>query len=134
MINKSILLTVFTLAGTTMLSSCVWQIVTSNFVRDAYPGERPPHVIADMNGHPQSQNWIQINPEDLPISSAMRPNKIQHHEDGIPYGINSEFSDIVISPYDPHYQLDYTGVPVGAKVWDPYTRKPFYIPRAYKFN
>ena len=50
------------------LSSCIFQQIASNFIRDEYPGERPPHVIADINGKPASNNWIKVNPYDLPPS------------------------------------------------------------------
>lgn len=115
------------------LSSCIFSQIIGSFERDPYPGERPPHVITDNNGTPSSTNWITVNPYDLPPSGHVT-KKIDTAADGIPYGLPCEFSNIIVSPYEPHYQLDYTGANVGAKVWDPYTRKPFYIPRLYTFN
>ena len=129
--NKTII--TIAILGCSMLSSCIWQPIMQTFTRDQYPGERPPMVILDVDGKPASNNWQQVDEDVLPPSSHMN-GRITHADDGIPYGLTSEFSNIVISPYEPHYQLDYTGVPVGAKVWDPYTRKPFYIKRAYTFN
>lgn len=115
------------------LSSCIFQQIAGNFTRDVYPGERPPHVIADNNGQPATQNWAKIDPDALPPAGALSGyNKTA--DDGLPYGLPCEFSGIVTSPYAPHYQLDYTNAKVGDKVWDPYTRKPFYIPRLYTFN
>ena len=35
---------------TLSLSSCIFQQIAEKFVRDEYPGERPPHVIADAEG------------------------------------------------------------------------------------
>lgn len=90
-------------------------------------------VIADLNGKPAKQTWLTVDEHMLPLSTS-NLGKIEYAQDGLPYGLTSEFSNIVISPYAPHYQLDYTGVKVGSKVWDPYTRKPFYIKRAYTFN
>lgn len=121
------------LIGAMSLSSCIVQQVAGAFVRDEYPGERPPSVIPDVNGKPASQKWMKVNPDDLPPSGHIR-GRVRMASDGIPYGLSSEFSNVVVSPYDPHYQLDYTGVSVGAKVWDPYTRKPFYIPRVFTLN
>lgn len=117
----------------TTLSSCLFSQMAQKFQRDTYPGERPPHVILDNNGKPASNNWLQVDPYTLPASGAL----IEHSktaDDGIPYGLPSEFSDIIVSPYAPYYQLDYSGCSVGEKVWDPYTRKPFYIRRHYTFN
>ncbi len=119
--------------SSSLLPSCIWQPIVQQFTRDTYPGERPPMVIADVNGKPASENWLKVDETMLPPAAHMTSH-IDKAADGIPYGIPSEFSDIVISPYEPHYQLDYTDVPVGSKVWDPYTRKPFYISRTYTFN
>ena len=116
-----------------MLSSCIWQPIIQTFTRDEYPGERPPMVITEKDGQPASQNWLTVDPNMLPPSSHIT-GRITYADDGLPYGLTSVFSNIVISPYAPHYQLDYTDVPVGAKVWDPYTRKPFYIKRSFTFN
>lgn len=115
------------------LSSCIVQQIAGNFTRDVYPGTRPPHVIADVNGKPASQSWIQVKDTDLPPAGAVT-KAIRTAPDGLPYGLPCEFSDIIVSPYAPHYQLDYSSSQVGEKVWDPYTRKPFYIPRLYTFN
>ncbi len=132
--KKSIVLTIIALASTLGLSSCIFQQAVMAFVRAEYPGQRPPMVIADVDGKPASNKWIAVSPNDLPPSSTLFDSAISYGEGDIPYGSNSEFSNIVISPHAPHYQLDYTGISVGAKVWDPYTRKAFYIPRAYSFN
>ncbi len=132
--KKSIILTIAALASTLGLTSCLFQQAVMAFVRTEYPGERPPMVIADANGQPATNDkWIAVSPDDLPPSSMM-DTELTYGEDNIPYGIVSEFSNIVVSPYSPNYELDYAGVEVGTKVWDPYTRKPFYIPRTYSFN
>ncbi len=131
--KKSIITTLVALASALGLSSCLFQQAVLAFVRTEYPGQRPPMVIADAEGKPASNKWIAVSADDLPPSSLM-DTELTYGEGDIPFGIGSEFSNIVISPYAPHYQLDYTGVEVGAKVWDPYTRKPFYIPRTYSFN
>ncbi len=132
--KKSIILTFLALGSMLSLSSCLFQQAVMAFVRAEYPGQRPPMVIADVDGKPASNNWVSVSSNDLPPSSSLFDTEVSYGDGDIPYGINSEFSNIVVSPHAPHYQLDYTGVSVGAKVWDPYTRKPFYIPRAYSFN
>lgn len=128
-----ILTTLSAVCAALCLSSCLIQQGVNLFVRHEYPGTRPPRVIADINGRPANQNWQKIDEEMLPPSSHII-SRIHYAGDGLPYGLTSEFSDIVISPYEPYHQLDYTGVKVGSKVWDPYVRKPFYIPRAFKMN
>jgi hypothetical protein len=90
-------------------------------------------VIADKDGKPAHTNWLKQDEFMLPPSSHLT-RQIDTADDGIPYGIPSEYSNVIISPYAPHYQLDYTGISVGDKVWDPYTKKPFYISRTYTFN
>ena len=115
------------------LNSCIFQQIASRFVRDAYPGERPPHVIADNNGTPASNQWVKANPNDLPPSGYLN-GKVEYAEDGLPYSLPCEFSNILVSPYAPNYQLDYTNSKAGDKVWDPYTRKAFYINRHYTIN
>ena len=117
----------------TMLSSCIFQQIADKFIRDEYPGERPPHVIADANGKPASENWVKVNPYDLPPSEYLN-GRVEYADDGLPYALPCEFSNILVSPYEPYYQLDYSKSAVGDKVWDPYTRKPFYIPRFMTFN
>ena len=104
-----------------------------DYIRDEYPGERPPHVIADINGKPASNNWIKVNPYDLPPSGHLN-GRVEYADDGLPYGLPCEFSNILVSPYEPYYQLDYSNSSVGDKVWDPYTRKPFYVPRFLTIN
>ena len=131
--NKRTVSLILTLVTGSMLSSCIWQPVIQKFTRDEYPGNRPPMVIADKDGKPAHTNWLKQDEFMLPPSSHLT-RQISTAEDGIPYGIPSEYSNVIISPHAPHYQLDYTGVAVGAKVWDPYTKKPFYISRAYTFN
>lgn len=115
------------------LSSCIFQQISDKFTREVYPGERPPHVIADNNGQPASANWVKADPNALPPAGALI-GRVETAADGIPYGLPCEFAGIITSPYEPHHQLDYTNAKVGDKVWDPYTRKPFYIPRFYTFN
>ncbi len=131
--KKNIVLTLVALASTLGLTSCLFQQAVMAFVRAEYPGQRPPMVIADVDGKPASDKWLTANPNDLPPSSLLS-TEITYGDGEIPYGIGSEFSNIVISPYSPHHQLDHTGIEVGAKVWDPYARQPFYIPRTYSFN
>lgn len=125
---------VFTL-GATALSSCIWQPIIQQFVRDQYPGERPVSVIKDVDGKPEHTNWIIVKEEEyvLPPSSRLT-GEIEKAEDGLPYSLPSEYSNILTSPYEPHHQLDYSGISAGTKVWDPYTRKPFHIGRTYTFN
>lgn len=115
------------------LTSCLFRQAAMFVVRDEYPNERPPMVIADINGKPAHQRWEKLDAEALPPPYHMRKTP-RYAEDGIPYGLSTGYSDIVASPYDPYMMLDYRGVKVGSKVWDPYTRKPFYIPRVYKVN
>ncbi len=128
--------TILCIAATAMalgLSSCVQQAVNA-FVRAEYPAGDLPHVIpSDAQGKPVSNNWRQIPAGSLPPSSLMSTD-VSYGEGNIPYGIRSRYSDVVNSPYPPHYELDYSKARVGDKVWDPYTRKPFYIPRSYTFN
>lgn len=128
-----ILSAIIGLGATLSLSSCIIQQGISLFIRNDYPGTRPPSVIADVQGKPANQNWQKVDAEMLPPSSHAI-GRIHCAGDGLPYGLTTNFSNIVMSPYPPYHQLDYTGVRVGSKVWDPYVRKPFYIPRAYKFN
>ncbi|MDO5470857.1 MAG: hypothetical protein Q4F38_06110 [Akkermansia sp.] len=131
--NKRTLSLVLALLSCGMLSSCIHQIFIQKFTRDEYPGTRPPMVIPDAGGKPAHTNWQKEDEFMLPPSSHLT-RKIDTASDGIPYGLPSEFSNIITSPHAPHYLLDYTGIPVGSKVWDPYTRKPFYISRTYTFN
>lgn len=133
MINKRIFSILLAAICSLSFSSCIVQQVADKFIRDEYPGERPPHVIADVNGKPASQNWIKVNPYDLPPSGHLE-GRLEYAEDGLPYALPCEFSNILVSPYEPNYQLDYTKSNVGDKVWDPYTRKPFYIPRFMTIN
>ena len=100
---------------TLSLSSCIFQQIAEKFVRDEYPGERPPHVIADAEGKPASTAWVKVNPYDLPPSGHLN-GRIEYAEDGLPYALPCEFSDILVSPYEPHYQLDYAKAKVGDKV------------------
>lgn len=115
------------------LNSCIIKQGVEVFIRDTYPGERPPKVIVDVNGKPASNHWLQVEENVLPPSRHIE-GKVTYAQDGLPYGLVSEFSGIVVSPYAPNYNLDCTGVKAGTKVWDPYTHKPFYIPRSYTFN
>ena len=89
-------------------------------------------VIKDNNGKPASQNWQKTTAYMLPPAGINEP--ITYAEDGVPYGVNTQYSNIVKSPHAPHHELDYTGSKAGDKVWDPYTRKPFYIKRTYTLN
>ena len=128
-----LLITLLAALSTVSLSSCIFAQIADKVVRDEYPGERPPHVIADAGGKPASEDWIKVNPYDLPPSGHLQ-GRIEYAEDGLPYALPCEFSNILVSPYEPYYQLDYSKSAVGDKVWDPYTRKPFYISRTYTFN
>ena len=74
-----------------------------------------------------------MNPYDLPPSGHL-DGRIEYAEDGLPFALPCEFSNVLVSPYEPHYQLDYTNSKVGDKVWDPYTKKAFYIPRFMTIN
>ena len=60
------------LLGSLSLSSCIIQQTVGMFIRDEYPGERPPMVIEDVNGQPASQNWLKIDPTMLPPSGILR--------------------------------------------------------------
>ncbi len=130
---RRLILPILAALCTLSLNSCIFQQIAEKFVRDEYPGERPPHVIADAEGKPASTAWVKVNPYDLPPSGHLN-GRIEYAEDGLPYALPCEFSDILVSPYEPHYQLDYAKAKVGDKVWDPYTRKPFYIPRFMTIN
>ena len=131
--TRRILIAFLAVIGSFTFNSCIIQQVADKFIRDEYPGERPPHVIADAGGKPASDNWIKVNPYDLPPSGHLH-GRVEYAEDGLPYGLPCEFSNILVSPYEPYYQLDYTRSNVGDKVGDPYTRKPFYIPRFMTIN
>lgn len=131
--KKRTLMLAVAVLGALNLSSCIIQQTVQVFIRDEYPGARPPMVIADADGKPASQKWLKSDPTMLPPSGHIE-GRIRYADDGIPYGLTSEFSNVVVSPYSPYNQLDYTGVEVGAKVWDPFTKKPFYIPRVFTFN
>ncbi len=114
--------------------SCIQQVVQA-FIRDEYPGDMPPSVIRDINGQPASQNWLKPDPEILPAPHAiLKKYEYSYASDGAPYGFTTEFSDIVVSPYEPFNVLSYTGFSGGDRVWDPFVRKPFYIPRVHTFN
>lgn len=128
-----ILIACIAITASFTFNSCIIQQVADKFIRDEYPGERPPHVIADAGGKPASDNWIKVNPYDLPPSGHLQ-GRVEYADDGLPYGLPCEFSNILVSPYEPHYQLDYAKSSVGDKVWDPYTRKPFYVPRFMTIN
>lgn len=130
---QRLILPALALFCTLSLNSCIFQQIADKFIRDEYPGERPPHVIADIDGKPASSKWVKVNPYDLPPSGHLN-GAIDYAEDGLPYALPCEFSNILVSPYEPHYQLDYARSKVGDKVWDPYTRKPFYIPRFMTIN
>ena len=128
---------ILSIAAATMalaLNSCVQQVV-SNFVRPEYPAGKLPSVIpSDAKGKPANNNWLQIKAGSLPPSSLMHTTETRYGEGNIPFGIPSNYSNVVNSPYEPHYELDYSNAKVGQKVWDPYTRKPFSIPRTYTIN
>lgn len=119
--------------GAVTMSSCIHQVIAQQFTRDVYPGERPPHVIADVNGSPASQGWLRTDPAALP-PSGNEISRIRYASDGTPYGIPSNFAGIITSPYPPYHQLDCQGNGANDRVWDPYTRMPFLIPRIYKVN
>lgn len=122
------------LLGISMLSSCIFYQGVQMFVREDYPGQRPAMVIKDVNGKPASQNWKSTPHDMLPPASHINTSKVDKASDGLPYSMTTEFSNVLISPYYPHHHLDYKGFSPGDKVWDPYTRKPFYIKRTYTFN
>ena len=126
--KRRLLITCLAALSVFSLSSCVVQQIADKFIRDEYPGERPPHVIADNGGKPASENWIKVNPYDLPPSGHL-DGRVEYAADGLPYALPCEFSNILVSPYEPYYQSE-----VGDKVWDPYTRKPFYVPRFMTIN
>lgn len=132
--NKKIVTALIALVGLSSLSSCILYQGVQIFIRDEYPGERPPMVIKDINGKPASQNWRTLSSDQLPPSSNIGSTTISKAADGTPYGLTSEYENIILSPYYPHHALDYTGFKPGDKVWDPYKRKPFYIKRSYTFN
>ena len=115
------------------VSSCVHQVIAQQFKRDVYPGDRPPHVIADAGGKPASQNWLRVDPVALP-PSGNEISHIRYASDGTPYGIPSNFAGIITSPHPPYHQLDCQGKGANDRVCDPYTRKPFLIPRIYKVD
>ena len=125
--------TALAVLGACTMSSCIHQIFIQQFTRDVYPGERPPHVINDVNGAPASQSWLKTDPIALP-PSGNELNRIKYGSDGVPYGVPSNFAGIVISPHAPNHQLDCTNCSPNQKVWDPYSRKPFYIPRTYTMD
>lgn len=91
--------------GAVTMSSCIHQVIAQQFTRDVYPGERPPHVIADVNGSPASQGWLRTDPAALP-PSGNEISRIRYASDGTPYGIPSNFAGIITSPYPPYHQLD----------------------------
>ncbi len=131
--KSRIILSIVAAATALTLNSCIQQAVNA-FVRAEYPAGDLPHVIlSDAQGKPASNNWLTITGGSLPPSSLMTTN-IEYGPGNIPYGIRSNYSNVVNSPYPPHYELDYSKASVGSKVWDPYTRKPFYIRRTYTFN
>ncbi|MFI3242666.1 MAG: hypothetical protein R3Y56_00270 [Akkermansia sp.] len=118
-----------------LCSSCLIQQAVEVFIRNEYPGELPPAVIQDVNGKPASNKWLSADPNALPTPQNLLKNtSIEYAEDGIPYCFTSEFSDVLVSPYHPYHQLSYKGLSGGTKVWDPYTRKPFYITRVHTIN
>ncbi|MBR7110142.1 MAG: hypothetical protein IKC90_08875, partial [Akkermansia sp.] len=106
--NKRIITLAVALLGLSSLSSCIIYQGVQAFVRDEYPGERPAMVIKDVNGKPASQKWRSIPSDYLPPSSFLDTNNISKGPDGIPYGLTSEYSNVIISPYYPHHHLDYT--------------------------
>ncbi len=134
MMKKHILNLSLALTGICVLNSCLIYQGVQAFVREEYPGTRPPMVIKDVDGKPANQNWLKSPSDMLPPSSYISAKNVSKASDGTPYGMTTEYKDIIISPHYPHHKLDYTGFSAGDKVWDPYTRKPFYIKRTYTFN
>lgn len=130
--KKTILNALLFLGATCTLSSCIWQLAQP-FIREEYAGNAPA-VIADANGKPASQAWLAITPDALPAPHAVQTDGAKFGPDGVPYGYTSTYSNIVVSPYPPYKQLNYKGYSAGMRVWDPYTRKPFYIPATYTIN
>lgn len=132
MTMKMIVKPLLALSAAVCLSSCVWQLAQC-FVREEYAGNAP-HVIADKDGQPASRAWLPLSPDALPAPHAVQSGPASYGPGGIPYGYNSSYQNIVISPYPPYRQLNYKGFSSGSRVWDPYTRKPFYIPASYTIN
>lgn len=132
--NKKTILTplLFLSAASCTLCSCIWQLAQP-FVREEYAGSAP-SVIADVNGKPASNAWLALSPDALPAPHAVQEGSAKFGSDGVPYGYTSSYSNIVVSPYPPYRQLNYKGYSAGARVWDPYTRKPFYIPASFTIN
>ncbi len=131
--NKTIALILGSLCVMSTMSSCIISQAVEVFVRPAYPGPLPPSVIADSNGRPLNPKWLSIDTDTLPAPSRILGD-IELATDGLPYGFTSEYSNIVISPYAPHNPLNYKNFNGGEKVWDPYTRKAFHIPRIHTIN
>jgi len=132
--NKTIALLSLFFSTTIILPSCIGQIYDV-FVREDYPGPRPAHVIADINGKPAHTRWKKIDKESLPAPSSIVLNQATTYaEDGLPYAFTSSFTYILTSPYAPYNQLSYNGFSGGDLVWDPYTKKAFYIPRIHTIN
>lgn len=133
--KKLIIPALLSLLSLASLSSCLIQQAVDLVVREDYPGTRPPRVVTEINGRPNpNTKWLSVDHNDLPPSGSLRSKSPKMSSDGIPYGFTSEYSNIVVSPYYPNYVLDYTGVDPETRVWDPYTHKPFYIPRTYTVN
>lgn len=127
------LLTLPVLASLT--TSCYIQQAVEAFIRPEYPGELPPAVIADVNGQPAHTKWLKVDLDALPVPQEMVKDKeVEYAPDGIPMSFVSEYENVLVSPYYPYHQLNYQGLQPGVKVWDPYTRKPFYIKRSISFN
>ncbi len=115
------------------LNSCIHQLART-VVRPSHPtGKLPAVIVSNAQGKPAANKWLSMNSAELPPPSPASLN-ITYGEGNIPYGILSEYSNVVTSPYSPYHELDYSNCKVGQKVWDPYTRKPFYIPRSYTIN
>ncbi len=131
--RTSIALALSALALSSLLPSCIVSQAVDVFVRKAYPGTLP-MVIADAGGRPASgARWLAIDRDALPAPSNLI-TKPKLDPQGTPYGHTSEYTHAVISPYAPYNLLSYKGYKGGDRVWDPYTRKPFIIPRTHTIN
>ncbi len=130
--RKTIALVLASLGVMTTMSSCIISQAVGVFVRKEHPGTLP-SVIRDAQGRPVNPKWLNVDHDSLPAPSSLT-GEVDFATDGIPYGMTSEYSYVVVSPYKPNNLLSYKGFQGGDKVWDPYTRKAFYIPRTHTIN
>ncbi len=132
--TQTIAIALSALALSSVLPSCIVSQAVDVFVREEYPGTPPPMVIADVNGSPASNaRWLRTDPDALPAPSNLI-DKRKADVNGVPYGFTSQYANVVISPFTPYNSLSYKGFKGGDRVWDPYTRKVFIIPRIHTIN